>query len=214
AELSRHCRFLVIGDSGKTNTRHREMVSRCAGNVIIARSELALKASAVRDFVVGVGARDQEGALRALSMAFALARAAGDGRGANVSIIYIPVQPWQFGQQEDILSIGYKSSQLLQSVQDTVKRLEAQHSGVKVALKMGNPTDRMHVQDELLSTAERNGNCGELGSVTSQFVDKGRKRSLQGVTVAVAKLGLDAGGSVPTLLHPVAPAFTHQAPNH
>ncbi|KAF4730617.1 hypothetical protein FOZ63_012867, partial [Perkinsus olseni] len=25
AELSRHCRFLVIGDSGKTNTRHREM---------------------------------------------------------------------------------------------------------------------------------------------------------------------------------------------
>ncbi|KAF4739798.1 hypothetical protein FOZ62_031313, partial [Perkinsus olseni] len=241
AELSRHCRFLVIGDSGKTNTRHREMVSRCAGNVIIARSELALKASAVRDFVVGVGARDQEGALRALSMAFALARAAGDGRGANVSIIYIPVQPWQFGQQEDILSIGYKSSQLLQSVQDTVKRLEAQHPGVKVALKMGNPTDRMHVQDELLSTAERNGillkpssppsssssssgrydrapprpppilvvggghnsDCGELGSVTSQFVDKGRKRSLQGVTVAVAKLGLDAGGSVPTLLHPV-----------
>ncbi|KAF4719396.1 hypothetical protein FOZ63_019857 [Perkinsus olseni] len=59
-----------------------------------------------------------------------------------------------------------------------------------------------------------NSDCGELGSVTSQFVDKGRKRSLQGVTVAVAKLGLDAGGSVPTLLHPVAPAFTHQAPNH
>ncbi|KAF4703977.1 hypothetical protein FOZ63_032641 [Perkinsus olseni] len=134
---------------------------------------------------------------------------------------------------------------------------------------MGNPTDRMHVQDELLSTAERNGvllkpssppssssssssarydrapprpppilvvggghnsDCGELGSVTSQFVDKGssslaalsaadsslsgRKRSLQGVTVAVAKLGLDAGGSVPTLLHPAAPAFTHQSPNH
>lgn len=91
--------------------RHFEngvQVSRCPGNVIIARSELSLKASAVRDvtlsftgwlvtvllvwqFVVGVGARDQEGALRALSMAFVLARAAGDGRGANVVIIYVIV---------------------------------------------------------------------------------------------------------------------------
>ncbi|EEQ97647.1 hypothetical protein Pmar_PMAR007497 [Perkinsus marinus ATCC 50983] len=192
-DLSKYCSLLVMGDSGRKDTRYKKM------------------------FVVGVGARDQEGALRALSMAFVLARAAGDGRGANVVIIYIPVQPWQFGQQEDILSIGYKSSQLLQSVQDTVQRLETQHPGVKVTLKMGNPTDRMHVQDELLSTAERNGiilkptspptsptlngnplspsqsppilvvggghnsDCGELGSVTSQFVDKGVSRLVENV---------------------------------
>lgn len=60
-------------------------------------------------------------------------------------------------------------SQLLQSVQDTVQRLETQHPGVKVTLKMGNPTDRMHVQDELLSTAERNG---------SEFLGSGSCREI------------------------------------
>lgn len=46
---------------------------------------------------------------------------------------------------------------LLSSVQDEIARLKVQYPRVKVTLKMGNPTDRNHVQNELLSTAERNG---------------------------------------------------------
>ncbi|KAF4722120.1 hypothetical protein FOZ63_011676, partial [Perkinsus olseni] len=132
-DLSKHCSILVMGDSGRKDTRYKEMVERCSGNVVIARCELPAEAPPIRDFVVGVGARDQEGARRALSMAFALAASTtGEARGARVYIIYIPVQPWQFGQEEDILSIGYKSTQLLSSVQDEIARLQSQYPGVKV----------------------------------------------------------------------------------
>ncbi|EEQ99541.1 hypothetical protein Pmar_PMAR027504 [Perkinsus marinus ATCC 50983] len=170
-----------MGDSGRKDTRYKKMVECCSGNVVIARSELPKEAPPIRDFVVGVGARDREGARRALSMAFALASSTSDEpKGARVYIIYIPVKPWQFGQEEDIFSIGYKSTLLLSSVQDEIARLKVQYPRVKVTLKMGNPTDRNHVQNELLSTAERNGrgghniDSGELGSVASHMVDKGR----------------------------------------
>ncbi|KAF4732209.1 hypothetical protein FOZ62_005491, partial [Perkinsus olseni] len=84
-DLSKHCSILVMGDSGRKDTRYREMVERCSGNVVIARCELPAEAPPIRDFVVGVGARDQEGARRALSMAFALAASTtGEARGARV----------------------------------------------------------------------------------------------------------------------------------
>lgn len=73
---------------------------------MIARSELPKEAPPIRDvvglawsvgessaptqFVVGVGARDREGARRALSMAFALASSTSDEpKGARVYIIYV-----------------------------------------------------------------------------------------------------------------------------
>ncbi|KAF4699975.1 hypothetical protein FOZ62_013308, partial [Perkinsus olseni] len=87
-DLSKHCSILVMGDSGRKDTRYKEMVERCSGNVVIARCELPAEAPPIRDFVVGVGARDQEGARRALSMAFALAASTtGEARGARVYII-------------------------------------------------------------------------------------------------------------------------------
>mmetsp|Transcript_29315 Transcript_29315/g.25051 ORF Transcript_29315/g.25051 Transcript_29315/m.25051 type:complete len:159 (-) Transcript_29315:8-484(-) len=38
-ELSRHCSLLVMGDSGRTDTRYKKMVEKCSGNVVIARSD-------------------------------------------------------------------------------------------------------------------------------------------------------------------------------
>ncbi|KAF4666084.1 hypothetical protein FOZ61_010186 [Perkinsus olseni] len=214
-ELSKMAEFLVVGDSGRVQTRHRDIILQAQCDVILARSVIPPAARAITDMVVGVGARDAEGAMNALGLAYRIAEiseCAAAAAAVNVAGVFVPVVmhadsmlkgQWQMDRRA-VLVNGTTSTAILHRVEQFVACHRT--DTVSFHLEMGGYSDSLQVAHRLLlraATAESQERhtppllfvgtgsaaiAGQLGSVVEYLTrpDRG-DRSVHSTTVAIAK---------------------------
>ncbi|KAF4726503.1 hypothetical protein FOZ62_022888, partial [Perkinsus olseni] len=211
-ELSKKTEFLVVGDSGRVQTRHRDIILQAQCDVILARSVIPPAARAITDMVVGVGARDAEGAMNALGLAYRIAEISECAAAVNVAGVFVPVVmhadsmlkgQWQMDRRA-VLVNGTTSTAILHRVEQFVACHRT--DTVSFHLEMGGYSDSLQVAHRLLlraATADSQeshtppllfvgtgsaASAGQLGSVVEYLTrpDKG-DRSVHSTTVAIAK---------------------------
>ncbi|EER00471.1 hypothetical protein Pmar_PMAR018354 [Perkinsus marinus ATCC 50983] len=214
-ELSKKTEFLVVGDSGRVQTRHRDIILKAQCDVILARSVIPPTTRSITNMVVGVGARDSEGAMNALGLAYRVAEISEDDDEAAVHVagIFVPVVmhadnmlkgQWQLDRRA-VLVNGTSSVAVLHRVEQFVAR--QQTDTVSFHLEMEGYSDSLQVAHRLLLRtasveseeaeappllfvgAGSSSTAGQLGSVIEYLTGPKRgERAIHSTTVAIAKL--------------------------
>ncbi|KAF4677163.1 hypothetical protein FOL47_003005 [Perkinsus chesapeaki] len=181
-------------------------------DIVLARSVIPLSCKYVENMLVGIGARDAEGAMSALKLAYGIAkRSEGTSPGITVTGLFVPVVmhtdnmlsgQWQLDKRTIFIN-GASSTAVLHRVDHFISASKA--ANVSFNLEMASHSDSLQVGHQLilraasLDTVEARPppllfvgaghSCaaGQLGSVVEYLTGPDKGDCIHSTTVAIAR---------------------------